>query len=389
MLRWTTLTLLAAILPRAVLAIDISAATERALTKISTQYQNDRKPVMKKNIAVHEVRSPSAVFTAGGHTQTVRELIVSRLSQSLLFNAIERDRLDKILREHALQQTGATSSRDNVRIGELLNAHGILYATLSELGEEGVLSLQLIDVETGKIYAAEERFDKASLVAETERLADMAYLQKYGVGLSIVFLNTTFGGDSPGIGSGKTWLLRPIGVEARYRFSEYFTAGLALSMGLGNYKRFENYSYTYEPNNNSPPVFSNGTLSIESEGAPGFTLPVHAYLTYPFSRRFNAFMLLGMEPMLLTNVSTEMQPAGAIPFGRPVDERYRSYDERYKAESIAINVGLGAEYYVLPRFALSIRVYYSFNKMRINTQPDNIHVDMSGFSLAPAVTLYF
>jgi hypothetical protein len=41
MLRWTTLTLLAAILPRAVLAIDISAATERALKQTGATSSRD------------------------------------------------------------------------------------------------------------------------------------------------------------------------------------------------------------------------------------------------------------------------------------------------------------------------------------------------------------
>lgn len=370
-------------------ARDIGSATEKALETISLAYQKDKKPVMKKNVAVSEVRSPSPKFTAGGHQQTVRELLVSRLSQSLLFNAIERERLDKILKEHALQQSGATNTKDNARIGELLNAHAILYGTLAELGDEGVLTLQLVDIETGKVYAAEERFEKSSLIAETERLADMAYLQKYGIGFSIFLLNTTFGGDNPGMGRDKTWLMRMLGFEAKYRFSEYFAAGLGLNMSMASYKRYDNYPYVKQFQNPSATVYNDGTLYIESGGAPGFTLPVNLYLVYPFTRRFNVFLVIGTEFMLLTNVETNMDPGGGIPINQPVDERYRSYEERYKAESIAFNFGLGVEYYVLPRLALSLRGYFSQNKMRINTQPENIYVDMSGISVAPAVSLYF
>jgi opacity protein-like surface antigen len=236
--------------------------------------------------------------------------------------------------------------------------------------------------------------ERSSILVSRERLEDMAYLQKYGVGISIHFLSTIFGGASPGLPNGEilqnTWLLRPFGFEVKYRFTRHFTAGLGYSMVLGSFKYFDSYPYVTQGNSGTAPIYQGGKLSLQTEGGnQGFTVSLTFYGVYPFSRRFNVFGLIGIEPMLVPNVITYMKPMGALPAGPEVDQRYHGLDHKWKAEVFAVHLGAGVEYYVRPRLALSLRAYYTWAKAEINTQPQRIRVDMSGIGITPTVSLYF
>jgi hypothetical protein len=185
---------------------------------LSRQYKNDKDLVMRKNLAVAEFTALTPELKAEGHQATVREMAISRLANSAVFVVVERESVDKLLREQAFQLTGATQQRDAVRLGNLLNAHAFLTGTLAE---------------------------------------------------------------------------------------------------------------------------------------------------------------------------SAMEPMGALPAGPEVDERYRGYGHTWKTEVFALHLGAGAEYYVSPRLALSLRAYYTWAKADIRTQPQNIPVDMSGIGFTPTVSLYF
>jgi curli biogenesis system outer membrane secretion channel CsgG len=85
---------------------------------------------------VAEFTALTPELKAEGHQATVREMAISRLANSAVFVVVERESVDKLLREQAFQLTGATQQRDAVRLGNLLNAHAFLTGTLAESAME-------------------------------------------------------------------------------------------------------------------------------------------------------------------------------------------------------------------------------------------------------------
>ncbi len=380
------------LLPAAIHARDITAAVEKCLESVTQSYQKRKLPTIKKNLAVGPITASAGAPAGSDAELTVRELILQRAADSLVFRLVERERLDKLLAEQALQQSGATSEKDQVKAGRLLNAHAYLHATVSTLGEELLLSIRLIDIESGEVFSSQETFDRQSLVRESERLEEMLYLSKYGVGLTLNFLGATLGGERPGFSEHNTKLLRPLGIELKYRFSKYFTAGVGMNMVIGSFLQYDSYPYTTAFSNVNPsaPVMQGGKMYVDTTGFGGISLPVTFYFVYPFTRRFNSFAFFSAEPMLIPNTEAVIyEPRGGIPAGSPIDLRNRNYEYRFKSEGYALNFGLGAEYYVLPRLALSLRAYYSYSRIHVRSRPEEVEVNMSGLGFAPAVSLYF
>ncbi|GAB4427329.1 MAG: hypothetical protein OHK0011_09160 [Turneriella sp.] len=382
--------LLLLLLTSPLLAADTEAAVESLIEKLSRRYRETKDLVLRKNLAVARFEALTPAVAEAGYERTVRELMITRLNNSAVFVLLERENLDKILQEQALQLSGATTDKDSVALGKLLNAHAILTGSVGEMGDDVRITVKLTDVETGRVFAEEALVARESLMATRERLADMAYLQQYGVGISLSLLATTVGGEQPGLMTpDTTWISRVMGAELRYRFTRNFTMGAGLAMAIGSFKKFPSYPYVLQPNNSMATVYSGGSLSIETEGTPGIAPALNFYGVLPLSRRFNLFAMTGLEFMLLTNTTARMEPKGALPAGAEIDHRYRDYDYRFKTEVVALHLGGGAEYYFTPRLAASLRLAYSFVQADIRTQPQNLRVSMSGFSFYPAVTLYF
>ncbi len=94
-------------------------------------------------------------FEALGLSQVEGAALTDRFRSELFktgkFTVLERDKMDEILVEQGLQQTGCTSSECLVEMGKLLNVHQIFAGSVSQFGNIFSVTVRLVDIQTGKI----------------------------------------------------------------------------------------------------------------------------------------------------------------------------------------------------------------------------------------------
>ena len=84
----------------------------------------------------------------------VQEDVTTALVNSGQFNVVERSKLQSVLDEFKLAQTGLIDPTGAKQIGKLLGADLILTGTLAATGDEWNVNLRLLNTETGLITAA-------------------------------------------------------------------------------------------------------------------------------------------------------------------------------------------------------------------------------------------
>lgn len=98
----------------------------------------------------------------------VSDIIRSEMVKAGLFTVIERGQMDVILKEQGFQQTGCTDQACAVKLGKMLSARKILVGEINKIGQSFILTVRIVDVETGASkFAANEK-------AESEDTLDKA-----------------------------------------------------------------------------------------------------------------------------------------------------------------------------------------------------------------------
>ena len=69
------------------------------------------------------------------------------------YSVVERSSIDKIIKEQSLQKSGCSSTECAVEVGRLLNVQQILIGTVGRLGEQYLITVRLVDVETGELLS--------------------------------------------------------------------------------------------------------------------------------------------------------------------------------------------------------------------------------------------
>ena len=105
-------------------------------------------------------------------SQALRSELIAALHQSKRVRLIERDRIDAVLKEHALGQSGIVDANKAMKAGKLLGAEAIVLASIDSFKADkeqsnaaGIavintlivrvkLSARMIDSQTGEILAA-------------------------------------------------------------------------------------------------------------------------------------------------------------------------------------------------------------------------------------------
>lgn len=99
--------------------------------------------------------------TGSDSASTVSDLFRSELVKTGKYDVLDRGNMDKIIKEYELQASGITNVDDAVKLGNVLNVAQMTYGTFSKMDGAYFISVQVVNIETGKIlYSENEKFYK-------------------------------------------------------------------------------------------------------------------------------------------------------------------------------------------------------------------------------------
>lgn len=84
----------------------------------------------------------------------VTDFLRTELVSAGLFNVMDRNNMDTVLAEQKFQNSGCTEQECAVEMGKLLNIKQVLVGSLSKLLDSYYVTVNVVDVETGKISAS-------------------------------------------------------------------------------------------------------------------------------------------------------------------------------------------------------------------------------------------
>jgi len=119
------------------------------------------KPGDKKlNFAIADLRGENV---SAGDAAVMADLLRNELVKTNTFTVIEKQNMDKVLSEHAFQQTGCSSEECAVKLGKLLNVQRMAVGSFGKLMDSYILSIRVVNVESGEIvYADSAEGEKVS-----------------------------------------------------------------------------------------------------------------------------------------------------------------------------------------------------------------------------------
>ncbi|MEK7477649.1 MAG: hypothetical protein AAB152_18675 [Candidatus Coatesbacteria bacterium] len=117
----------------------------------------------KLNVAVADLK-PEGVSSSDA--AVISELLRAELVMVGTLNVVEKANMDKILAEHAFQQSGCTAQDCAVKLGKILNVRRMIVGSFGKFMNRFYITVRVVDVTTGKV-----------LFSDTERMGVNAEVQ--------------------------------------------------------------------------------------------------------------------------------------------------------------------------------------------------------------------
>ena len=134
--------------------------------KVKSAYTGPRRRI---GVVAFENKAPYAQARIGN---TATDILITELVKSGKFIVVERDKMDKLLEEQKLGQSGAVDANTAAKVGKILGLNAIVTGSISQFGlkKEGkdfiisqskqqivecTVDIRVVDVETGQILLAD------------------------------------------------------------------------------------------------------------------------------------------------------------------------------------------------------------------------------------------
>lgn len=104
------------------------------------------------NVAIADLRAENV---SAGDAAVMADLLRNELVKTGTFNVIEKQNMDKVLAEHAFQQTGCTNEECAVKLGKLLNVQRMAVGSFGKLLDSYFLNIRVVNIETGQVNFAD------------------------------------------------------------------------------------------------------------------------------------------------------------------------------------------------------------------------------------------
>ena len=122
-----------------------------AKSAVSREQQLSAQPVSARTVAVMPLRFTGTDTTLQPLERGLAELITIDLSRSHLLQVVERARLQALLDEIALQQSGQTDASTNVRAGKIIQAGRIVNGQIMQTGPRLRVDAAIVNTQTSAL----------------------------------------------------------------------------------------------------------------------------------------------------------------------------------------------------------------------------------------------
>lgn len=102
-------------------------------------------------VAIADFENNSGIFNLDYWEKAIPDFLKSELSKSNRLIIVERNRLDNVLKEHALGMTGMIDSSKIQQVGNLIGAQYIIQGRINKSGNRTRIDADIIKVESGEI----------------------------------------------------------------------------------------------------------------------------------------------------------------------------------------------------------------------------------------------
>lgn len=352
------------------LSADVRSVTWAAVQSLSETYRKAHPDLLfQKNLAVFTPTAESPKLKAAAVGQSLAAFIKERLSRSTIFTLVERENLDKLLGELELGLTGVVNPDTAPKVGLLLGADLFLTGSVTELGDQIQLALQLVDASTARVEAVQTvSYARQDILASAESYARSTFQSPNGIfftpEVSYLFLNREYQVQgSAGAASTSAVPGRPptslLQIQAGYRFLPFLSAGIGGSVYLANqfFYTSPNISFTG----------GSGSLRYVTYTAAGVNLFSEAYFSP--SPRLN----LGMRaegifyPLANLNQDVLNMPVVVPDWTTPTAPLIKVDSRRVTVTGYALDqfiwgvwLQASAEYLISARLALTFKAGYYY-----------------------------
>ena len=97
----------------------------------------------------------------------LREELTHELVKSGNYQVIERSKIDRVLKEQSLVQSGILSEDESIKIGKLLSAEGVVVGSVIRENQYVTIIARIVDTETGKIWSSSRVTYLASVTSKS------------------------------------------------------------------------------------------------------------------------------------------------------------------------------------------------------------------------------
>ncbi|MDD5067047.1 MAG: CsgG/HfaB family protein [bacterium] len=232
----------------------------------------------------------------------VSELLTSHILKSGTFKLIERSRIDTILKEQELGQTGIIDTETAVKVGKVLGARLMVLGNVARIGRSYQISSRLVDAQSSEIISASivevpvETFNEEA----SRYLVIVPETQTLGVYFTFLYMPASVTKLSPATYYGITFTPAP--VQAPVSF-----ASLGLGLRYWPLKRIMVDACFFLFTGYSGKSLSNFTVSAEhfdtkdiSESLTGNMLKISANWVQPISGILYAYAGIGVWVSMLS-----------------------------------------------------------------------------------------
>ncbi len=100
-------------------------------------------------------------------SQALAEIMITELSKLPDLKLVERQKMNSLLQEMQLSQSGIVSEQNSIQVGKLLGAHYLVFGSYMVSFHEAIrVDVRIVEVETGITIKAEEITDKVPRLFE-------------------------------------------------------------------------------------------------------------------------------------------------------------------------------------------------------------------------------